>query len=304
MSDTIFQTGRPIDRDCGLRLTRAMPEASHSRPAWLPPPDGSRDRRVDDPTNVWIVHLAARMLLPPALRTGISANAVSIAGFALGTGAAAALLGWRDPALATLGFLLAIAWLILDGLDGMIARATGTASALGRFLDGACDHGVFLLLYLALGASIDTPEAWITGLLAGLVHGIQSNLYESERARYHRRLRGDPGGQAGPPSPYRLARLYDRVAGSLDRLAGRFDRALAAAPDRRAFAAAYAQRAAPALRLMNLLSANMRVVAIYAACLAGDPRLFWWFELGPLTLVALAGIAWHRRVERRTIAAD
>jgi CDP-diacylglycerol---serine O-phosphatidyltransferase len=183
-----------------------------------------------------------------------------------------------------------------------VARATGTASALGRFLDGSCDHGVFLLLYLALGASIDTPEAWITGTLAGIVHGVQSNLYESERARYHRRLRGDPRAEAAPPSPYRLARFYDRVAGSLDRLAARFDRVLAAAPDRRACAAAYTRRAAPALKLLNLLSANLRVIALYAACLAGDPRLFWWFELGPLTAVAIAGIVWHRRIEARLAA--
>jgi CDP-diacylglycerol--serine O-phosphatidyltransferase len=277
-----------------------MAEASRPRPAWLPPPDGSRDRHVDDPTNVWVVHLAGRMLLPLALRTGIPANAVSVAGLALGTGAAAAFLGWRNPALATLGFLLCIGWLILDGLDGMVARATATASAFGRFLDGAVDHGVFFLLYLALFVSIATPEAFITAALAGLVHGVQSNLYESERLRYHRRLRGDPGGVTGAPSPYRLARFYDRVAGSLDRLAGRFDEALAAAPDRRAFAEAYARRAAPALRLMNLLSANMRVIAIYAACLAGDPRLFWWLELGPLTLVAVASITWHRRIEART----
>ncbi|HEX8238924.1 MAG TPA: CDP-alcohol phosphatidyltransferase family protein [Allosphingosinicella sp.] len=267
------------------------------RPAWLPPPDGSRDRRIDDPTNIWVVHLAGRMLLPLALRAGISANSVSIAGFVTGTAAAACFLGWREPALTTLGFLLCIGWLVFDGLDGMVARATRTASALGRFLDGAVDHGVFLLLYLALGAAIDTPEAWVTGTIAGLVHGVQSNLFESERIRYHRRLRGDPGGEPAPPSPYRLARLYDRVAGMMDRLAGRFDRALAAAPDRRAFASAYAERAAAPLRLMNLLTANMRVVAIYAACLAGDPRLFWWWELGPLSLVTIAGLAWLRRVE-------
>jgi hypothetical protein len=280
-----------------------MPEASRSRPAWLPPPDGSRDRRVDDPTNVWVVHLAGRMLLPLALRAGVSANSVSVAGFVTGTAAAACFLGWRQPALATLGFLLCIGWLIFDGLDGMVARATGTASALGRFLDGAVDHGVFLLLYLALGAAIDRPEAWITGTIAGLVHGVQSNLFESERIRHHRRLRGDPGSEPGPPSPYRLARLYDRVAGTMDRLAGRFDRALAAAPDRRALTAAYAERAAAPLRLMNLLSANMRIVALYAACLAGDPMLFWWWELGPLTLVTAAGILWHRRIERGMIAA-
>jgi CDP-diacylglycerol--serine O-phosphatidyltransferase len=271
-------------------------------PAWLPPPDGSRDRRIDDPTNIRVVHLAARMLLPLALKAGIPANAVSLAGLAVGIAAAAAYLGWRDPALATLGFLLTIGWLIFDGLDGMVARATGTASALGRFLDGAVDHGIFLLLYLALGAAIDRPEAWITGTVAGLVHSVQSTLFEGERIRYHRRLLGDPGGEAGPPSPYRLARLYDRVAGSLDRVAGRFDRALAAAPDRRAFAADYAIRAAPPLKLMNLLTANMRIIALYAACLAGDPMLFWWWTLGPLTVVTAAGLIWHRRVEARMAA--
>ncbi len=278
--------------------------AVRPRPAWLPPPDGSRDLRVEDPTNHWVVHLAGRMLLPLALRARISANLVSVAGLAVGAGAAAAYLGWRDPALATLGFLLTIAWLVLDGLDGMVARATGTASPLGRFLDGLCDHGVCLILYLALGASIDTPEAWITGTLAGLVHAVQANLFESERARYHRRVRGDPGGGAPPPAPNAAMRLYDRLAGSLDRVAGRFDRALAAAPDRRALASAYGDRAAPALKLLNLLNANARIVALYAACLAGDPMLFWWWTLGPLTLLTAAGLIWHRRIEARLAAGD
>ncbi|HYG46954.1 MAG TPA: CDP-alcohol phosphatidyltransferase family protein [Allosphingosinicella sp.] len=276
--------------------------SARSRPAWLPPPDGARDPRIEDPTNLRVVHLAGRMLLPLALRARISANAVSVAGLAVGTGAALAYLGWRDPGLATLGFLLTVAWLVFDGLDGMVARATGTASPLGRFLDGLCDHGVFLILYLALGAAIDTPQAWITGTVAGFVHGLQANLYESERARYHRRVRGDPGGGSPPPSPNAVARAYDRLAGSLDRLAGRFDQALAAAPDRRGLAAAYGERAAPALKLMNLLNANARIVVLYAACLAGDPMLFWWWTLGPLTLVTAAGLIWHRRIEARLAA--
>jgi hypothetical protein len=276
--------------------------SARPRPAWLPPPDGSRDRRVEDPTNEWVVHLVGRMLLPLALKARISANMVSVAGLAVGTGAASAYLGWRDPALATLGFLLTIVWLVFDGLDGMVARATGSASPLGRFMDGLCDHGVFLILYLALGAAVDTPEAWITGTIAGFVHGIQSNLYEGERARYHRRARGDPGSEAAPPSPNAATRLYDRLAGSLDRVAGRFDRALAAAPDRRPLASAYGERAAPALKLLNLLNANARIVALYAACLAGDPMLFWWWTLGPLTLLAAAGLIWHRRIERRLVS--
>ncbi|HEX8511477.1 MAG TPA: CDP-alcohol phosphatidyltransferase family protein [Allosphingosinicella sp.] len=273
--------------------------SARPRPAWLPPPDGSRDLRVEDPTNQWVVHLAGRMLLPLALKARVSANMVSVAGLAVGTAAAVSYLGWRDPALATLGFLLTIGWLVFDGLDGMVARAAGTASPLGRFMDGLCDHGVFLILYLALGASIDTQEAWITGTIAGFVHGFQSNLYEGERARYHRRVLGDPAEEAPAPAPNAAMRLYDRLAGSLYRLAGRFDRALASAPDPRALAGAYGDRSAPALKLMNLLNANARIIALYAACLAGDPMLFWWWTLGPLTLLTAAGLIWHRRIESR-----
>jgi len=264
----------------------------------LPPPDGSRDPRTEDPTNLYVVHLAGRALLPLALRLRVPANAVSLAGLVLGALAALAYLHW--PTLATWGFVLCVLWLIADGLDGMIARATATASALGRFLDGLCDHAVFVLLYVALAVSIGTAEAWALAFSAGAVHAVQSTLYEGERMRFHRRLAGDLG---APPLRSRnpLVRAYDAVAGSLDRLAAPFDRALAAATDPSALAARYGAAAAPPLRLMALLSNNMRVILIWLACLAGNPRLYWWMELVPLSLVATAGIAWHRRVERRLL---
>lgn len=262
----------------------------------LPPPDGSRDPRTEDPTNLYVVHLAGRALLPLALRLRVRANAVSIAGLLLGAGGAVALYHWEHHA--TLGFCLLILWMIADGLDGMVARATGTASALGRFLDGVCDHAVFVLVYVALASSLGTAEAWALALGAGAVHAIQSTLYEGERMRFHRRILGDPG---APPSSSAnpLVRAYDRVAGSLDRLASPFDRALAAALDPRALGARYGAAAAPALKLMTLLSNNMRVLLIWLACLAGNPRVFWWTELIPLTLIAAGGMLWHRRVERR-----
>lgn len=264
-------------------------------PQWLPPPDGSRDPRIEDPTNRWVVHLAGRALLPLALRVGVSANGVSFAGLALGGAAAWCLLDWRHKA--TAAFLFLVGWMIADGLDGMIARATGTASALGRFLDGLCDHGVFCLVYLALAASLGTPAAWALGFAAAAVHGLQATLYEGERMRFHRRLKGGPLPPATPPrNP--LVRAYDALAGSLDRVSAPFEVCLAAAPDRVAFGQRYAAKAAPALKLMVPLTNNARVILIWLACLAGDPRLFWWIELGPLTLVAAAGILWHRRVER------
>ena len=54
---------------------------------------------------------------------------------------------------------------------------------------------------------------------------------------------------------------------------------------------------------MRLLSANMRVFAIFLACFAGNPRFFWWFELVPLTVILVIGLFWHRAVEARLAGA-
>lgn len=260
--------------------------------------DRSRDRAVEDPTNLFIVHPLARRLLPIAVGNGISANAVSIAGLCIGTGAALCYFGWADWRLASLGFFLTIWWLVADGLDGMVARATGSASPLGRILDGICDHGVFALLYLALALSIGTAEGWATALIAAAFHAVQSSLYEAERIRYHRRLRGDP--LPAPPLPTRnpLVRAYEGISGSLDKAAEPFDRHLAVGGDPAAAIARYRRHAMGPMKLLSLLSSNVRVIAIYLACLGGDPVYFWQFEIIALSAVAFSGILWHRRAEQ------
>ncbi|TPG14439.1 CDP-alcohol phosphatidyltransferase family protein [Sphingomonas oligophenolica] len=264
-----------------------------------PPPDGSRDRRIEDPSNLWIIHPAGRALLPRALTLGVSANSVSIAGLVLGGAAAFAYTQWDSPVFALVGLLFSIGWLIADGLDGMIARATHTASALGRALDGLCDHGVFALIYISLALSIGTAGGWALALTAGLAHAIQSSLYEGERARFHRRIKGVA--LAVPPAPtgMLLVRIYDSVAGSLDRVSMPFERRMARAADPVAFGRRYGESAAAPLRFMSLLTANMRVFAIFIACLAGNPRIFWWIEIVPMTIILVTGIALHRRIERQ-----
>jgi CDP-diacylglycerol--serine O-phosphatidyltransferase len=263
----------------------------------IPPPDGSRDRRIEDFTNLWVIHPLSRALLPLALRLGISANTVSFAGLGLGIAAAYSFAHWQDPRAVVAGLVFAICWLIADGLDGMIARATKTASAFGRLLDGLCDHGVFALFYLTLAASVGTLEGWLLAIAAGFAHALQSNLFEGERTRFHRRLRGDSGSTPLPRTGNRLERLYDDFARGVDRLADPFDRALGRSGDPQRFGAEYAARASAPMKLMAFESANMRVAAIFLACLAGNPQLFWCFEIVPLTLLLAGTMFWHRRVE-------
>lgn len=258
--------------------------------------DQSRDPRIEDPTNLWVIHRAARALLPWALKLNVSANAVSLVGLGFGTLAALCYFGWRDWRLASLGFLFCIVWLIADGLDGSIARATGTASPFGRFLDGLCDHGVFALLYLALSLSLGTAEAWLLAAAAATAHALQASLYEGERTRFHRRRRGELM-PPRHPSGNLLIRIYDAVANSLDRAAAPFERRLAECAERPRLVERYLSLAVPPMKLQALLSGNVRVIALYAACLAGTPALFWWFEIIILSAVALAGILWHRHAE-------
>jgi CDP-diacylglycerol--serine O-phosphatidyltransferase len=263
-------------------------------------PDGSRDRRIEDPTNLWIIHPLSRLLLPWFVSRGISANAVSIGGLALGSLAALAYSRWYSWPFACAGLLLSAAWLVADGLDGMIARATGTASPLGRFLDGLCDHGVFVLIYIALAASIGTRDAWVLAGCAGVLHGIQSSIYEGERARFHRRCIG-VASIAPPPAANPLVRMYDRLSDPVDSVAARFDETLKTAPDPVQLAAAYGAAAAKPLRLMSLLSANVRLYALFLACIGGNPRLYWWLEILPLSVILVIGLSWHRAVESRLV---
>jgi CDP-diacylglycerol---serine O-phosphatidyltransferase len=264
--------------------------------------DGSRDRRIEDLSNLYLIHPLARALLSPAIRVGLSANAVSLAGLASGAVAAGFFTQWNDAWLALLGLIFAIGWMVADGLDGMIARATGTASATGRFLDGVCDHGVFVLIYVALATSLGTVEGWMLAITAGGLHAAQSSLYEGERARFHRRALGIAQPTVPIASGNPLVRLYDRLATSIDHLALPLERRMAADADPLAFGQAYAADAVDVMRSMTLLSANARVAGIFVACLAGDPALFWIFEIAVLTPVAALALVAHRQVERRHAA--
>ncbi|MEG3165991.1 CDP-alcohol phosphatidyltransferase family protein [Sphingomonas sp. PB2P19] len=236
--------------------------------------------------------------MPFAIARRISANAVSGVGLCLGAGAALAYAQWHDGRFAVLGLLLSIGWLIADGLDGMVARATGSASAFGRMLDGLVDHGVFAMIYTALAITVNTPEGWVLAFAAGGAHAVQSSLYEGERARFHRRVKGVALAAPAVPTGNALVRLYDSLAGSIDRVAMPFERTLAQASHPVAMGRSYGARATPPLRLLSLLTANVRVAAIFVACFAGNPRIFWWFEIVVLTIVAIVGLVWHRRVER------
>lgn len=248
----------------------------------------ARPPEIEDPSNLHIVHPVSAALLRPAIRAGLHPNAVSLAGLAFGGAAAFAYFGWREPTLATAGLLLMLAWHVCDGLDGQLARATGKSSPLGRVLDGICDHATYTLVYVALYLSIAPLHGWLPTFLlaavAGAAHAVQAAFFEGERESYIRRRNGifhaAERHEVGGP----FERLYNAAQRRLTDHARPVDRGLAGGS---IVLTVYLRRTAPTIRMMTLLGANGRTLAIWIACLAGDPRLFWLWEIVVLGIVAV-----------------
>lgn len=264
------------------------------------PAPQSRPREIEAWSNRLVVHRLSAALLPHAIRLGLHPNSITLTGLLFGLLAAAAYSRWDDPLFATLGFLCMIGWHVMDGLDGAVARATGKTSAIGRLLDGIADYLTFVAVGLSLAFAQDNvPLAIGLALAAGVAHALQSAFYEAERETYIRRSRGQFTASARSEAGGGFERLYNRGEAWLGNRTRPFDTALAKATpaERAAMLAAWRAKAAPRMMLLSPLSANGRTIAIYVACIAGSPFLYWIWELVFLTLLALAGGHWLRQSE-------
>lgn len=261
-----------------------------------------RPIEIEPLSNRLVVHRLSAALLPRAIAWRVHPNIATIAGLLSGLAAAAAYAHWTDWRFATLGFLLMLGWHVMDGLDGQLARATGTASDFGRLLDGIADYSTFVAVYLALALTHPRPGlALALAVAAGAAHALQAQFYEGERATWIRRSAGNFQPVARPETGGFVERLYNRGEALLGNRARPFDQQLqqATPAQRKALLSAWQPRAARILRAMSLLSANGRTIAIWLAVLAGEPMLFWLWELVGLTLVALVAARALRQSEQQ-----
>jgi hypothetical protein len=204
---------------------------------------------------------------------------------------------WQQPPFVIAGFLLMVGWHVMDGLDGKLARASGKASPLGRVIDGVCDYLAFIFVLLPIALSFDNwPVTLALALFSGACHAVQSAWYEGEREAWKRRARGSFVTEERQASGIGIEGLYNRVERRLGSGARAVDKALAGNPQ---LLPAYLTATAPLVRGLSILSANNRTIAIALACLAGDPRLYWYWEILGLSMIAVA-MAW--RLRRREAA--
>lgn len=266
-----------------------------------------RPLSIEEASNRFFIHPLSGLIVRIALVLKISANAVSVLGLACGLLAAWFYAHQHHLAAIASGFALMLGWHVLDGADGKIARATGTASAFGRIIDGICDHLVFGAVYIAIciyltgqGASV-----WIWGLavLAAICHAVQAAGYEERRQQFQRRTRGseradiasgllEVGGKKSA-----LASMYDRAQTFAAGGAGPLDEKLGALRARSEDTQSVVNQTAPIVRAWAILNANNRTFAIFITALMGQPEWYFWWEVAGLSIIMAGLIIWQRRFE-------
>ncbi len=242
-----------------------------------------------------VANALAALLLP--LR--IPPPAVVLANAAAGFLAALAL---GLDALVVAALLLQLKT-VLDNADGRLARASGRASLLGRYLDTEADLAVNVAVFAALGWLTGEPWLALAALLSlTFVLSVDFTLVELYREAHMQPPSPPPA--SGGPIERGLAGVYgvlfapqDRLVRavstrSLERVLGRDG----SSTRRRDAELAYHDRATLAV-LANLGLSTQLVVL--GACLVLDvPVLYLWLALGQVLLLPLLQLRRERLAAR------
>ncbi|WP_407874876.1 CDP-alcohol phosphatidyltransferase family protein [Qipengyuania nanhaisediminis] len=257
-----------------------------------------RPPELEDWLNRRLYHPLSARLANALAPTPVTPNAVSVAGGALVVLAAGLYASGLGIAAAAAGLGIHMAWHVLDGADGDLARMTGRASAAGEIVDGASDYLSHLVLYIALASVLADQiggAGWLLMIAAGIARAFQTTFYETQRRQYGWWVHGSAwlrsgeeealGAARGPFGG--LTRLYLAVSDWMARggraLDTRFERSDEAG--REALRKEVRRQVLPVVRAAMPLSSNIRTIVIGIAMIAGLPILIVVFELVVLSLV-------------------
>jgi phosphatidylglycerophosphate synthase len=285
-----------------------------------------RTAEIEEITNRYFIHPMASRLVPLFARMGITPNAVSLSGMLLGVLAGFAYYRYQDLRFAITGFILMIAWHVMDGADGQLARLTHAQSYFGKVLDGICDHVTFTAVYTALAIALSRRLGdWVYALVAaaGVCHAVQSAAYQVQRQEYDfwgwgrksaQHLQPDALPRYGASAP-RVRRLLNFLHGLVyvhlsypaAGVTRKFRTTMTAALERQPERAAlirqrYREAFAPLLRRWSLLESNYRSLGIFISALLKAPEYYFWFEI--VGFSTILGLLIYRQSVRSRIFFD
>lgn len=171
-----------------------------------------KSTEVEDPVNICVHRPLAYAFVWSVFRTPLTPNGVTLLAIIAGLASGAFFLFGTSTAMVAAGALLWTA-AILDGADGILARAKNQASQFGRALDGAADVIVAVATVFPAFAHLwfkeqNTTHLWLMGPAIGLT-AVHLWLYDFYKENYLRRTRLDRGGEGEDPE--QVARLVERA---------------------------------------------------------------------------------------------
>jgi phosphatidylglycerophosphate synthase len=291
---------RLLPNACDYTRNQQMPQKQTAVTGHVPT---RRTIEIEEITNLYLIHPLAGRLVPMFARLHVTPNAVSIVGLLFGILSAFAYYRYWDPRFAIAGFALMIAWHVMDGADGQLARYTQSYSYFGKMLDGIADHVTFAAVYAALAVTSSRRHGnWVYLLVAisAVFHAIQSASYETERQEYEylgwgRKPQDPPPRNSEPrdrsaPGGIRWAldflhRLFFLgLSFPTAGINGKFRATMAAAlrnePGKAVLVRQhYRETLAPQIRSWSVLSANYRTLGIFISTLFEAPEYYFGFEI-------------------------
>lgn len=269
-----------------------------------------KPRELQGPLNHYLFHPLARRLAVLLVPTAVTPNMVSLVGavMVMGAGVLYALVG--GVAGVALGFALHLAWHVVDGADGDLARLSGRASPVGEIVDGVCDYAGHVVVYLLLAWTLSAAIgwwAWAAAVAAGASRIVQSVFAESQRRTYQWWAYGKPwlqvARQGGAAPDVGVANLYlaiwRRLTAETQKVNAIVASAEADAGERARIAEIAREVGRRTLPTLGWLGANPRTVALGLSMAAGSPLPFFLLEIGPLNALLLVAIVQQRRAGRR-----
>ena len=176
MSD--LESGREFDLEASLK-----PDRPKGLPRFL-----QLDRLINRPL--------ATVIVRAVLKTGLRPNHLTVAAFVISAAGAGAFLGGTRRSF-ILAAVLIYAGTVLDGADGMLARARGQCSAFGShldlFLDRIIDFSIFAGIALGASRHFQAPHLLALGLLATGLYQLQIILFYLTKSYLKSEERGDTG---------------------------------------------------------------------------------------------------------------
>lgn len=267
-------------------------------------------------------------------KIGITPNAVTVASIFLGVGAGVCFY-FDNIWISVLGIFLLVWANTFDSCDGQLARLTGSYSPLGRILDGLSGDLWFLAIYIAVCLHENHFSAffgehawliWAIAAAAGICHGKQAAMADYYRQFHLFHVKGREGSELDSASDLekRLAALswghdfwrkitltfYTKYTANQEAWTPwmqKLRRALAEKYPDGQIPAAYREkfRAAsrPLMKYTNILTFNWRSIVLFITVLAGQPWLYFVFELTVLNILLIYMVRRHETICRSFLAA-